>query len=92
MEVKVFYGSYKGINIDEVPELLIIKDHITEYYPDDTIYVFPYVNSDKEIHASFYIGSRCVASTVVSGNAWVHKIRHRKELENKLTLIGVNVR
>ena len=92
MEVKIIYGTYKDININEIPELLIIKNHITEYYSDEKIYIFPYKNIRNEIHANFYIGSRCVASTIVSGSAWVYKIRHKKELENKLTLIGVNVR
>lgn len=85
------YGSDKDINIDEVPELLIIKEHIVEYYPDEKIYIFPYKNVN-DIYANFYINLRCVAHTGVIGNVWVHKIRHKKELENKLTLIGVNVR
>lgn len=92
MAVKVMYGTDKDINIDEIPELLIIKDHITEYYPDEKIYIFPYRDSYNVVYANFYINLRCVAYTAVSGSVSIHRIRHRKELENKLTLIGVNVR
>lgn len=91
MEIKI-YATDKSINIDEIPELVIIKNHITEYYPDEKIYIFPYRNEKGRIYANFYIDLRCVASTAVVGSAWVRKIRHRKELENKLTLIGLDVR
>lgn len=92
MEAKIVYGLDTDINIDEIPELVIIKDHILEYYPDEKIYIFPYKNGNGRIYANFYIDLRCVASTALVGSAWVRKIRHRKELEGKLTLIGVNVR
>ena len=91
MEIKI-YATDKSINIDEVPELVIIKNHITEYYPDEKIYIFPYRSDNGRVYANFYIDLRCVASTALTGSAWVHKIRRKKELENKLTLVGINVR
>lgn len=84
-------GLNKDISIDEIPELIIIKDHLSEYYPDEAIHVFPYKNTDGKVYANFYINLRCVVSTAVIGSAWVRKVRHKKELENKLTLIGIKV-
>lgn len=92
MEAKIVYGLDTDINIDEIPELVIIKDHILEYYPDEKIYIFPYKNGNGKIYANFYIDLRCIVSTAVIGSAWIHRIRHKKELENKLALIGIKIR
>lgn len=82
MELKIIiiYGKDKDINIDEVPELLIIKEHIIEYYPDEKIYIFPYKDGN-DIYADFHIDLRRIACTRVIRNirnVWIPKIRHKK--------------
>lgn len=90
--IDVIYGSNKNIDINDEPALIIIKEHLAEQYTDNDIHIFPYINNrDKKITASFYINGRCIVSTSRLDHAWIGRIRHKKELINKLALIGIDV-
>lgn len=86
-----YNGLDKDIDIDNEPELLIIKEHLTEHYIDKDIHIYPYIDKDKKITASFYINGRCTISTSKFNHAWIGRIRCKKELISKLALIGIGV-
>ena len=81
----------KNININNEPELVVIKEHIIEYYSDKDLYIFPFRNDKNKVSASFYINTRCIVFTSALGRVWISRIRCKKELVNKLTLIGIDV-
>ena len=79
------------INISEVPELVVISQHLEEYYPDKKIYVCPYKNDSGKIMAGYYIGCKSLVTTYNYNRASVRRIRHRRELVDKLTLLGMEI-
>ena len=90
--IDIIYGSNKNIDINDEPELIVIKEHLAEHYTDKDIHIFPFMNNkEKKITASFYINGRCTISTSKFGHAWIGRIRCKKELISKLSLIGFEI-
>lgn len=79
------------IDISEVPELVVISQHLEEYYPDKEIYVSPFKNDSGKIMAGYYIGCRSIVATYNYNCVSIRRIRHRKELVDKLTLLGMEI-
>lgn len=85
------YINSKEIDINDEPELAIIRDHLEEYYPDKEINVLACKNDKGKITANFYINYRLKAATSALGNAWICRVKNRRGLSNKLTLLGIIV-
>lgn len=79
------------LNISEIPELMVISQHLEEYYPDKNTYVCPTINNLGYITASYYLQNRPIVVTYANDRIFVRRIRHRRELADKLTLLGKRV-
>lgn len=91
MENRIVYAVRPDILIDDEPELVIIRDHILEYYPTSRIYIFPHRDCTGKVTANFYLGCKNLVNTSALGHAYIRRIRCKKELINKLALIGIGV-
>lgn len=91
--MNITYGGLdRDVDISNEPSLLIIKEHLIEHYIDKDLRIYPYMDSkDKKITATFYLNGRCIISTSKFGHAWIGRIRCKRELINKLSLIGFGV-
>lgn len=81
-----------NVDVSEIPELVVISQHLEEYYPEKEIYLIPTKNNSGNITAGYYMGIKSMILTYSPNRAYIRRIRHRQELVNKLTILGMDVR